>query len=87
MTPFWKWLLDENDDKNIFGPFRPFGHENKLKRVRITPKMLKTCRNLPKFTFCAMYNILHHAFYAQVHIVYTCFIVFVARWQDKVIKS
>ena len=51
--------------------FDHFGPENKLKRVQITPKMLKTCRNLPKFTFCAMYNILHHAFYAQVHIVYT----------------
>ena len=52
--------------------FAHFGPENKLKRVQITTKMLKTCRNLPKFTFCAMYNILHHAFYAQVHIVYTC---------------
>ena len=24
MTPLWKWLFDENNEKNIFGPYRPF---------------------------------------------------------------
>ena len=39
MTPFWKWLLDENDEKIFLDHFDHFGPDNKLKRVPITQKI------------------------------------------------